>query len=361
MIVPKTAYNQGFQATYFLQNQKSMQGHFFDFDAGFEGDYRYGFQGQEMDDEVKGKGNSVNYKFRMHDPRVGRFFAVDPLAASYPWNSPYAFSENVVINAVELEGLEKFYTIDGQFLGSIAGSKEIMIVGDNSVWFQYAKVRESYSNGDPFIVLDDGSETNIEVNKELYLKAKENLLNESSKAYYEDEHDKLLRSWGKSINDNPDAAAVEFARVIYSSTFTDENGEEFVVLLPGKTVTDNERYGVNYTKSRLLHPKTHADVATFKYGGKGWKPYSVIHSHPTGSSHQKFSDEDYGQALEDRINHFMIQHDSDDLWQFSPGEYKKAGGEFKVNYTGYNSKMFDQDAIDAAVKIIENFLNESEN
>jgi hypothetical protein len=43
----------------------------------------------------------------MHDPRLGRFFAVDPLAPEYPHNSPYAFSENVVINAVELEGLEK--------------------------------------------------------------------------------------------------------------------------------------------------------------------------------------------------------------------------------------------------------------
>ncbi len=68
--------------------------------------YRYGFQGQEMDDEVKGKGNSVNYKYRMHDPRIGRFFAVDPLAPKYPHNSPYAFSENRVIDGVELEGLE---------------------------------------------------------------------------------------------------------------------------------------------------------------------------------------------------------------------------------------------------------------
>ncbi len=42
--------------------------------------YRYGFQGQERDDEIKGNGNSVNYKYRMHDPRLGRFFAVDPLA-----------------------------------------------------------------------------------------------------------------------------------------------------------------------------------------------------------------------------------------------------------------------------------------
>lgn len=69
--------------------------------------YSYGFQGQEKDDEIKGEGNSVNYKYRMHDVRTGRFFAVDPLAGQYPHNSPYAFSENVVIDHIELEGLEK--------------------------------------------------------------------------------------------------------------------------------------------------------------------------------------------------------------------------------------------------------------
>jgi RHS repeat-associated protein len=68
--------------------------------------YRYGFQGQEKDDEIKGEGNSINYTFRMHDPRIGRFFAIDPLFRKYPHNSPYAFSENRVIDGVELEGLE---------------------------------------------------------------------------------------------------------------------------------------------------------------------------------------------------------------------------------------------------------------
>ncbi|MGM0479065.1 MAG: RHS repeat-associated core domain-containing protein, partial [Bacteroidota bacterium] len=68
--------------------------------------YRYGFQGQEKDDEVKVEGNSINYKYRMHDPRIGRFFAVDPLESDYPHNSPYAFSENRVIDGSELEGLE---------------------------------------------------------------------------------------------------------------------------------------------------------------------------------------------------------------------------------------------------------------
>ncbi len=42
----------------------------------------------------------------MHDPRIGRFFAIDPLAAKYPHNSPYAFSENRLIDGIELEGLE---------------------------------------------------------------------------------------------------------------------------------------------------------------------------------------------------------------------------------------------------------------
>jgi hypothetical protein len=42
----------------------------------------------------------------MHDPRIGRFFAVDPLDDQYVWNSPYAFSENRVIDGIELEGRE---------------------------------------------------------------------------------------------------------------------------------------------------------------------------------------------------------------------------------------------------------------
>ncbi len=39
----------------------------------------YGFQGQETDNELKGDGNSVNYKYRMHDARIGRFFEMNPL------------------------------------------------------------------------------------------------------------------------------------------------------------------------------------------------------------------------------------------------------------------------------------------
>jgi len=69
--------------------------------------YRFGFQGQEQDNEIKGEGNSINFKYRVHDPRLGRFFSIDPLFKDYPWNSPYAFSENRLIDSRELEGLER--------------------------------------------------------------------------------------------------------------------------------------------------------------------------------------------------------------------------------------------------------------
>ena len=47
----------------------------------------------------------------MHDPRVGRFFAVDPLSWKYPHYSSYSFSGNKVIQFVELEGLEEGFRL----------------------------------------------------------------------------------------------------------------------------------------------------------------------------------------------------------------------------------------------------------
>ena len=79
---------------------------------GSTADYRYGFQGQEKDDEINGEGNSLNYTFRMHDPRVGRFFAVDPLFKEYPELTPYQFSSNSPIDMVELEGMEGGWIVE---------------------------------------------------------------------------------------------------------------------------------------------------------------------------------------------------------------------------------------------------------
>jgi len=71
-----------------------------------DGNYRFSFQGQEHDDEFWG--GAISFNYRVEDSRLMRFFSVDPLTKKYAYNSPYAFSENRVIDAIELEGLEKF-------------------------------------------------------------------------------------------------------------------------------------------------------------------------------------------------------------------------------------------------------------
>ena len=62
------------------------------------------FQGQKFDDDLGI--NYYSFKYRNHDPQIGRFIEIDPLAEKYVYNSTYAFSENKVTRHVELEGLE---------------------------------------------------------------------------------------------------------------------------------------------------------------------------------------------------------------------------------------------------------------
>lgn len=69
-------------------------------------DYRYGFNGMEKDDEVKGNGNSYTTPFRQYDPRVGRWKTLDPLMQKYPNQSAYAGFNNNPIYFADPTGLE---------------------------------------------------------------------------------------------------------------------------------------------------------------------------------------------------------------------------------------------------------------
>jgi RHS repeat-associated protein len=59
--------------------------------------YRYGFNGMEKDDEIKGSGNSYDFGARLYDSRIGRWLTRDPLAHEFPDLSPYnAFGANPI-------------------------------------------------------------------------------------------------------------------------------------------------------------------------------------------------------------------------------------------------------------------------
>jgi RHS repeat-associated protein len=103
-------------------------------------DYTYGFNGQEQDTELLG--GAVSFKYRIHDPRIGRFLSVDPLAPQYPWYTPYQFAGNKVIACAELEGLEEVQKIkvdDGTYVENRGGNSANIHVYDseNQEWAKY--------------------------------------------------------------------------------------------------------------------------------------------------------------------------------------------------------------------------------
>jgi uncharacterized protein RhaS with RHS repeats len=46
------------------------------------------------------------FKYRIHDPEIGRWLSVDPLQKKYPYASPYSFALNTPIQAVDPDGRE---------------------------------------------------------------------------------------------------------------------------------------------------------------------------------------------------------------------------------------------------------------
>jgi RHS repeat-associated protein len=73
---------------------------------------RYGFNGKENDNEVKGEGNQLDYGMRIYDPRLGKFLSVDPLTKKFPNLTPYQYAGNKPIWCIDLDGLEDIPTTE---------------------------------------------------------------------------------------------------------------------------------------------------------------------------------------------------------------------------------------------------------
>jgi RHS repeat-associated protein len=78
------------------------------FDAVGSTAYRYGFNGKENDNEVKGEGNQQDYGMRIYDPRLGKFLSVDPLHKNFPFFTTYQYAGNSPNANIDLDGLENY-------------------------------------------------------------------------------------------------------------------------------------------------------------------------------------------------------------------------------------------------------------
>jgi RHS repeat-associated protein len=98
-------------------------------------DYRYGFNGKENDNEVKGEGNTVAFEARIYDSRLGRWFAVDAYAHKYPDNSPYTFCINSPLQYKDANGhwlVDKY----GNIIYTVGETKH-EIIGNEIFSFQF--------------------------------------------------------------------------------------------------------------------------------------------------------------------------------------------------------------------------------
>jgi len=125
--------------------------------------YRYGFNGKENDDEVKGEGNQQDYGMRIYDPRIAKFLSVDPLTVSYPKLTPYQFAGNMPIKFIDLDGGEPkdpgTYKGQGAIASQVVGG-EICEETDNFRWTwnneQWNSVLFNVTNNELTSIFDKG-------------------------------------------------------------------------------------------------------------------------------------------------------------------------------------------------------------
>jgi RHS repeat-associated protein len=109
--------------------------------------YRYGFIGQENDNEISGEGNSQDHKFRSYDTRLGRYKSIDPLSPSYPWYTPYQYAGNTPIMAIDIEGLEPSTVVDKQGKLTTSAIKILnVLTGVDEVLLQQVQIMGAIDN-----------------------------------------------------------------------------------------------------------------------------------------------------------------------------------------------------------------------
>jgi RHS repeat-associated protein len=98
--------------------------------------YRYGFNGKEKDNSIKGEGNAVDFGARIHDPRVGRWLSVDRKQDKYAFLTPYNFSANNPLMFIDVDGNDFFMPM------AEAGGIE-----DVAAWNKFKLLIENKYNG----------------------------------------------------------------------------------------------------------------------------------------------------------------------------------------------------------------------
>lgn len=111
---------------------------------GSSDNYRYGFNGKESENEIKGVSNSYNFGKRIYDPRIARFLSSDPFESNFPNYSPYLFAGNKPIAFVDRNGLDEYFILIFMYKGSVVQRTWIRVTSSKEIY--HVKVIDAVEN-----------------------------------------------------------------------------------------------------------------------------------------------------------------------------------------------------------------------
>jgi RHS repeat-associated protein len=150
-------------------------------------DYRYGFNGMEKDNEVKGKGNSYTTQFRQYDSRLGRWLSTDPV--THPQYSPYSAFDNNPVYYADPSGAD---ATEG---GEDPGPAPVETVPKPSKRLPEPSIPKGTNFDDsPYL---DGPDRTIALKREWDAYEQ----NQRDWAYYDKEHAKYKEAWANWMDD----------------------------------------------------------------------------------------------------------------------------------------------------------------
>lgn len=220
---------------------------------------KWKFQGQELTEDFDL--DVYEFKYRMHDPAIGRFWQIDPLAEDYVYNGTYNFSENRVIDSAELEGLERIFAADGKFINQVGDSEEIRVLNNRA--------------GDVQGLI--GIANNTELSSEDRDVAK-NTLNSVSQHAFETK-DAAASSFAHSNNSESIKSDTEFGAAINTVTLSNSDGSDIegttnntVAVLGPKVEGDNDSVSIPDLKKAAENAGTPGTLS------------GLVHTHANGSN-----------------------------------------------------------------------------
>jgi hypothetical protein len=191
----------------------------------------------------------LNYTFRMHDPRVGRFFAVDPLDEKAPDWSPYRFCFDNPLRYTDPDGRwewDKF--------GNLIAEK-----GDNA-WTLAKHIGTNSTNAITMLSRDGydvkKGKLNIKIGNKLSAK---NLYIETISR-----HNVIVNNTSEAVNHyfsgiggTADVGEITAGELLSSMKFK----EKHYIITSGKSTLDKGNFAVNLTGSTFHNGKTRVDYS----------------------------------------------------------------------------------------------------